>query len=166
MVLKRHSDAQAAGDRILAVVGGSAVNHGGAASGLTVPNDQLQEALLRAALQDARVSPDDVDLIETHGTGTKLGDPIEVKALGRVFSTAGRGRPLVLGAVKAKFGHLEAAAGIIGLIKVVQCLRHETIPADLPEESEPAEFRGIGWRWNCRGRTGPGRAARGRGWQE
>ena len=131
VVLKRLSDAQAAGDRILAVVRGSAVNHGGAASGLTVPNDQAQEALLRAALQDARVSPDDVDLIETHGTGTKLGDPIEVKALGRVFSTAGRGQPLVLGAVKSNFGHLEAAAGIIGLIKVVQCLRHETIPANL-----------------------------------
>ena len=131
VVLKRLSDAQAAGDRILAVIRGSAVNHGGAASGLTVPNDQAQEALLRAALQDARVSPDDVDLIETHGTGTKLGDPIEVKALGRVFSTAGRGQPLVLGAVKSNFGHLEAAAGIIGLIKVVQCLRHETIPANL-----------------------------------
>ena len=85
VVLKRLSDAQAAGDRILAVVRGSAVNHGGAASGLTVPNDQAQEAVLRAALQDARVSPDDVDLIETHGTGTKLGDPIEVEALGRVF---------------------------------------------------------------------------------
>jgi len=120
-----------AGDRILAVIRGSAVNHGGAASGLTVPNGQAQEALLVAALRDARVSPHEVDLIETHGTGTSLGDPIEVKAIGRVFSGAGRARPLVLGAVKSNFGHLEAAAGIIGLIKVVQCLRHEAIPANL-----------------------------------
>ena len=131
MVLKRLSDAEAAGDRILAVIRGSAVNHGGAASGLTVPNGQAQEALLVAALRDARVSPHEVDLIETHGTGTSLGDPIEVKAIGRVFSGAGRERPLVLGAVKSNFGHLEAAAGIIGLIKVVQCLRHEAIPANL-----------------------------------
>jgi acyl transferase domain-containing protein len=131
VVLKRLSDAEAAGDRILAVIRGSAVNHGGAASGLTVPNGQAQEALLVAALRDARVSPHEVDLIETHGTGTSLGDPIEVKAIGRVFSGAGRARPLVLGAVKSNFGHLEAAAGIIGLIKVVQCLRHEAIPANL-----------------------------------
>ncbi len=89
------------------------------------------EALLRAALRDARLSPDEVEFIETHGTGTSLGDPIEVQALGRVFCEADRSRPLVLGAVKSNFGHLEAAAGIIGLIKVVQCLRHETIPANL-----------------------------------
>jgi acyl transferase domain-containing protein len=131
VVLKRLSEAQAAGDRILAVIGGSAVNHGGAASGLTVPNGQAQEALLRAALQDAQLSPDDVDFIETHGTGTSLGDPTEVQALGQVFCDGGRSRPLVLGAVKSNFGHLEAAAGIMGLIKVVQCLRHEAIPANL-----------------------------------
>jgi len=131
VVLKRLSEAQAAGDRILAVIGGSAVNHGGAASGLMVPNGQAQEALLRAALQDAQLSPDDVDFIETHGTGTSLGDPTEVQALGRVFCDGGRSRPLVLGAVKSNFGHLEAAAGIMGLIKVVQCLRHEAIPANL-----------------------------------
>ena len=131
VVLKRLSDAEAAGDRILAVIRGSAVNHGGAASGLTVPNGQAQEALLVAALRDARVSPHEVDLIETHGTGTSLGDPIEVKAIGRVFRARVASRPLVLGAVKSNFGHLEAAAGIIGLIKVVQCLRHEAIPANL-----------------------------------
>jgi acyl transferase domain-containing protein/acyl carrier protein len=131
VVLKRLSDAQAAGDRILAVIRGSAVNHGGAASGLTVPNGHAQEAVLRAALRDARVSPADVDLVETHGTGTSLGDPIEAAALGRVFAASERSRPLVLGAVKGNFGHLEAAAGIIGLIKVVQCLRHEAIPANL-----------------------------------
>jgi acyl transferase domain-containing protein len=131
VVLKRLTEAEAAGDRIMAVIRGSSVNHGGAASGLTVPNGQAQEALLRAALQDARVSPDEVDLIETHGTGTSLGDPIEVKAIGRVFCGTGRSHPLALGAVKSNFGHLEAAAGIIGLIKVVQCLRHEAIPANL-----------------------------------
>jgi acyl transferase domain-containing protein/acyl carrier protein len=131
VVLKRLSEAQAAGDRILAVIGGSAVNHGGAASGLMVPNGQAQEALLRAALQDAQLSPDDIDFIETHGTGTSLGDPTEVQALGQVFCDGGRSRPLVLGAVKSNFGHLEAAAGIMGLIKVVQCLRHEAIPANL-----------------------------------
>ena len=76
------------GDRILAVIRGSAVNHGGAASGLTVPNGHAQEGVLVAALRDARVSPEEVDLIETHGTGTSVGDPIEVAALGRVFTGA------------------------------------------------------------------------------
>jgi acyl transferase domain-containing protein len=131
VVLKRLSDAQVAGDRILAVIRGSAVNHGGASNGLMAPNGRAQEVLLRAALQDARLSPLEVDFVETHGTGTSLGDPIEVKALGEVFCEAARERPLVLGAVKSNFGHLEAAAGIIGLIKAVQCLRHETIPANL-----------------------------------
>ncbi len=110
VVLKRLSEAQAAGDRILAVIRGSAVNHGGAASGLTTPSGRAQEVLLRAALQDARLSPGEVDFVETHGTGTSLGDPTEVQALGRVFCEGGRGRPLVLGAVKSNFGHLEAAA--------------------------------------------------------
>jgi acyl transferase domain-containing protein len=174
VVLKRLSEAQAAGDRILAVIGGSAVNHGGAASGLMVPNGQAQEALLRAALQDAQLSPDDVDFIETHGTGTSLGDPTEVQALGRVFCDGGRSRPLVLGAVKSNFGHLEAAAGIMGLIKVVQCLRHEAIPANLhlqtpnpliPWSRLAVELPRQNRAWEMGGRC-RGRVAAGVAWRE
>ena len=129
VVLKRLRDAQASGDRILAVVLGSAVNHDGAASGLTVPNGQAQQELLRQAHANARVEARQVGYVEAHGTGTSLGDPIEIEALGSVFG-AGRKRehPLLLGSVKANLGHLEAAAGIVGVIKVVLSLQHGEIP--------------------------------------
>jgi acyl transferase domain-containing protein/SAM-dependent methyltransferase len=132
VVLRRLSDAQADGDRILAVIRGSAVNQDGRSSGLTVPNGPAQEAVIRAALADGALSPADVSYVEAHGTGTELGDPIEVRALGAVFA-AGRetGRPLRLGSVKTNIGHLEAAAGVAGLIKVILALEHEAIPAHL-----------------------------------
>lgn len=129
VVLKRLSDAQANGDRILAVILGSAVNQDGRSNGLTAPNGRAQEEVMRAALADARLNPADVSYVETHGTGTSLGDPIEVRALGSVFNEGhGSDNPLMIGSVKTNVGHLEAAAGIVGLVKVVLALQNKTIP--------------------------------------
>jgi malonyl CoA-acyl carrier protein transacylase len=132
VVLKRLSQALADRDNILALIKGSAINQDGRSSGLTVPNGPAQQALIRQALQSSGLEPSDVSYIEAHGTGTALGDPIEVGALGAVF---GEGRspqdPLVIGSVKTNIGHLEGAAGIAGLIKVVLSLQHQEIPPHL-----------------------------------
>jgi acyl transferase domain-containing protein/acyl carrier protein len=132
LALKRLSDAQAAGDRVLALIRGSAVNSDGASSGLTVPNGPAQQMVIRAALARALVSPSDVDYVEAHGTGTPLGDPIEVEALAAVMDP-GRAaeRPLLIGSVKTNIGHAEAASGVAGVIKVVLALQHEEIPPHL-----------------------------------
>ena len=130
IVLKRLSDAQRDGDNILALIRGSAVNHDGPSSGLTVPNKLAQEALLRQALANAKIkAPSDVTFIEAHGTGTSLGDPLEIRALGSVFGQ--RETPLIIGSVKTNIGHLEPASGIAGLIKVVLSLQHGEIPPHL-----------------------------------
>ena len=132
VLLKRLSDAMAAGDRVLAIVRGTAVNQDGRSNGLTAPNGPAQEAVIRAALADASVDPADIDYVEAHGTGTELGDPIEVQALGRVLCPArSAGRRLRIGSVKTNIGHLEAAAGIAGLIKVVLSLQAGEIPPHL-----------------------------------
>ena len=132
VVLKRLSRAIADGNRVLAVVLGSAINQDGRTSGLTVPNGPSQEALIRDALAKARVQPADVGYIEAHGTGTSLGDPIEMHSLRAVFGEGREpDRPMVIGSVKTNFGHLEAAAGVAGLIKVVLALQHEEIPRHL-----------------------------------
>lgn len=132
IVLKRLSDAIADGDHILAVIRGSAVNQDGPSGGLTVPNGPSQEKVLRQALQNGAVNPAEVAYIEAHGTGTSLGDPIEVEALGAVFGPhRPADHPLQIGSVKTNIGHLEAAAGIAGLIKVVLSLNHELIPSHL-----------------------------------
>jgi acyl transferase domain-containing protein/phospholipid N-methyltransferase len=130
VLLKRLRDAQADGDTVLAVIRGSAVNHDGAASGLTVPSKHAQEKLLRQALADARVSADEMAYLETHGTGTPLGDPIELRAIGTVFGHD-RAEPLRVGTVKANIGHLEPAAGIAGFVKTVLALQHATIPRQI-----------------------------------
>lgn len=132
IVLKRISDALADGDNVLAVVRGSAINHDGRSNGLTAPNGSAQEAVIRSALASAGLAPADVSYVEAHGTGTALGDPIEARALGAVYG-AGRADDdrLVIGSVKTNIGHLEAAAGIAGLIKTVLALRHEQIPPNL-----------------------------------
>ena len=127
VVLKRLSDAQRDGDRIHAVVAGSAVNHDGASSGLTVPSGPAQQAVIRAALRDAAIAPHEVGLVECHGTGTPLGDPIEVRALGAVLATE-RDAPLYLGAAKSNVGHLEAGAGIVGLLKAMLALERGVVP--------------------------------------
>ncbi len=131
VVLKRLSDAVRDGDSVLAVVRGSAVNQDGPSSGQTVPNGPAQQAVLRAALAASRLEPADIDYIEAHGTGTALGDPIELGALAEVFGDRGGGAPLVLGSVKTNVGHLESAAGIAGFIKTVLCVQRGYIPAHL-----------------------------------
>jgi acyl transferase domain-containing protein len=123
IVLKRLSDARADGDKVLAVIRGSAVNQDGPSSGLTAPNGPAQEAVIREALNRAGVAPHEVGFVEAHGTGTQLGDPLEVHALGAVFGAGPRSSPpLWLGSAKTNFGHLEAAAGVVGLIKLALAL--------------------------------------------
>ena len=129
VVLKRLSDALAAGDNILALIRGSAINHDGRSSGLTAPSGPAQQAVIRQALQNGHVEPDRIAYIEAHGTGTLLGDPIEINALSAVFG--GRQQPLWVGSVKTNIGHTEGAAGIAGLIKVVLSLQHGEIPPHL-----------------------------------
>jgi len=132
VVLKRLSDAKRDGDRVLALIRGSAINQDGKSSGLTVPNGPAQESVIRDALTAAGLEGSDIDYVEAHGTGTSLGDPIEVRSLARVL---GEGRdpdkPLMIGSVKTNIGHLEAAAGVAGFLKVVLALQHEAIPKHL-----------------------------------
>ncbi|EUA03631.1 beta-ketoacyl synthase, C-terminal domain protein [Mycobacterium kansasii 824] len=144
VVLKRLDDAMRDGDRILAVVRGSAVNQDGASSGVTVPNGPAQQALLRTALTSSRLDPADIDYIEAHGTGTPLGDPIELDSLSKVFSDRRNCEPLVIGSVKTNLGHLEAAAGVAGFMKAVLAVNNGYIPRHLnfrqltPHASEAA----------------------------
>ncbi|MEV6325384.1 SDR family NAD(P)-dependent oxidoreductase [Nocardia sp. NPDC051787] len=132
LVLKRLADARRDGDRVLGLVRGSAVNSDGRSQGLSAPNGPAQERVIRAALADAAVEAAEIDYVETHGTGTALGDPIEVNALASVL---GDGRteaaPLWIGSVKSNLGHTQAAAGIANIIKVIESMRHERIPASL-----------------------------------
>lgn len=136
VVLKTLAAAVAAGDPILAVIRGSAMNQDGHSSGITVPNGRAQEALIREALRDAGLQPRDVSYVEAHGTGTPIGDPIEVRALGAVLSE-GRGADerFLLGSVKTNIGHAESAAGIAGVIKVVLALQHRQVPPHLHLET-------------------------------
>ncbi|HEY0225186.1 MAG TPA: type I polyketide synthase, partial [Mycobacterium sp.] len=132
LVLKRVDDARRDGDQILAVIAGSAINHDGRSNGLIAPNQDAQAEVLRRAYKDAGIDPRNVDYIEAHGTGTVLGDPIEAEALGRVV---GRGRtadqPALLGAIKTNVGHMESAAGVAAMAKVVLSLQHNKLPASL-----------------------------------
>ncbi|MDE0644603.1 MAG: beta-ketoacyl synthase N-terminal-like domain-containing protein, partial [bacterium] len=132
VVLKRLSEAEADGNRIWAVIRGAAINHGGTGVGLTVPNTPALEQVMAAALSDAEVRPSDIDYLEAHGTGTAVGDPIEINAVANVF---GPNRlpdnPLLIGSVKTNIGHLESAAGIAGLIKAVLVVNRGVIPEHL-----------------------------------
>ncbi|MEI7717912.1 MAG: polyketide synthase, partial [Mycobacterium sp.] len=136
IVVKRLADAIRDGDRIRAVIRGSAVNQDGASGGLTVPNGVAQQRVITEALERAGVAPGDVGYLEAHGTGTSLGDPIEVQAAGAAL---GKGRdaahPLLIGSVKTNIGHLEAAAGMAGLIKIILSLEHEVLPKHLNFEN-------------------------------
>ena len=132
VVLKRLSDAEADGDRIWAVIRGSVVNHGGTGVGLTVPNTPALEQVMEDALSQAGIDPLEVDYVEAHGTGTAVGDPIELNAVAGVY---GRGRdardPLLIGSVKTNVGHLESAAGVVGLIKAALVVKRGVIPKHL-----------------------------------
>ncbi|WP_292877327.1 non-ribosomal peptide synthetase/type I polyketide synthase [Nostoc sp. NMS1] len=132
VVLKRFSDAIKDGDNILALIRGSAVNQDGRSNGLTAPNGISQQQVIRQALQNAKVQPAQINYVETHGTGTSLGDPIEVNSLKEVLMEGRAPDQLCyIGSVKTNIGHLEAAAGIAGLIKVVLSLQHGEIPPHL-----------------------------------
>jgi acyl transferase domain-containing protein/acyl carrier protein len=132
LVLKRLDDARRDGDRVLALVLGSAVGQDGASSGLTAPNGRAQEEMLAAALADAGVDGSRMSYLEAHGTGTALGDPVELRAAWRVLGPGRHpGNPLHVGSVKSNVGHCESAAGIVGVIKTVLALRHGVIPANL-----------------------------------
>src|SRR5262249_2954673 len=130
IVLRRLSDAVRAEDQILALIRGSAVNHDGPSSGITVPNPKAQEHVIRDARAVAGIDPALVGYVEAHGTGPILGDPVELRALASVVRNGdcnGHG-PVVVGSVKTNLGHLEGAAGIAGLLKVVLALGHREIP--------------------------------------
>lgn len=156
VVLKRLSDAQRDGDRIYAVIRGSAINHDGHSGGLTVPSARAQEAVIRRALRAADIDPAKVTYVEAHGTGTALGDPIEIGALNAVFGAPG-GRPpgadpLWVGSIKSNLGHAETAAGIAGVIKAALTVGHAVIPPSLHvQEPNPR----IAWE------DGPARVATG-----
>ncbi|MDE0234474.1 MAG: type I polyketide synthase, partial [bacterium] len=132
VVLKRLREAEADGDRIWAVIRGAAVNHGGASTGLTVPNTPSLEQVMETAISEAGVTPSEIDYLEAHGTGTAVGDPIEINAVGNVFGPGRQAdRPLLIGSVKTNIGHLESAAGIAGLIKAALVVNQGVIPKHL-----------------------------------
>ena len=132
VVLKRLSKAIADGDPIQAVIRGSAVNQDGASTGLTAPSGRAQEAVITAAVRAAGVQPGEISYVEAHGTGTVLGDPIEIQAIGAALGAGRKAEdPLLVGSVKSNFGHLEAAAGVAGLIKIILALQHGAIPPSL-----------------------------------
>ncbi|MBQ7567507.1 SDR family NAD(P)-dependent oxidoreductase [bacterium] len=131
VLLKRLDDARRAGDRVLAVIRGSAVNQDGRSNGLTAPSAAAQAAVMRKALRRAGIGPERVAFVEGHGTGTPLGDPIELQALGEVYGGIKRERPLLVGSVKSNIGHCEGASGVAALIKGMLVLEHGLVPRNI-----------------------------------
>ncbi|WP_417737890.1 SDR family NAD(P)-dependent oxidoreductase [Rosistilla oblonga] len=155
VILKRLSQAIADRDNILCVVRGSAINQDGRSNGLTAPNGLAQQQVVRDAVASADLQPTDIQYVEAHGTGTELGDPIEIGALANVFAEPNRQKPLLVGSVKTNIGHLEAAAGIAGVIKTALAIQHRVIPPHLGFDSpnphidwdQPIEVAASGAIW-------------------
>ncbi len=172
LVLKRLSDAEADGDRIWGVIRGTALNQDGASQGLTVPNGEAQQQVIADALAWAGVEAADVDYVETHGTGTPVGDPIEAEATGMAYR-AGRDRPLLIGSVKTNLGHLESAAGAASLIKVMLAMKRGVIPShlnfrdpnpEIPWERLPLQVTAEPMGWPHHGDRRPLAGVSGFGW--
>ena len=136
ITLRRLADAQRDGDTVIGVIKGSAIGHNGSGGGLTVPNPKAQEQVIREALSRAKLLPEEISYLEAHGTGTELGDPIELQAAASALAADRRGTgPLLVGSVKTNIGHLEAAAGMAGIIKVLLALQNDCIPGQLNFET-------------------------------
>lgn len=130
LLIKRLEDALESKDSILAVISASGVNHDGGDTSLTLPNGKAQKELIESVIAKAKISPDQIDYVEAHGTGTPVGDPIETFAISQAIASKKRAaEPLVIGAVKANIGHLEASAGVAGILKVIVCLQHRSVPS-------------------------------------
>ena len=154
--LKDYDQAVADGDRILAVVAASTINSDGRKPGLTVPSVQGQAALLEQAYATAGIAPGEIDYIEAHGTGTAVGDPIETHALGEALGKhRPKGRPLLIGSVKSNIGHLEAAAGVAGLVKALHCIQYRTVPATIHFNSPNPNIRFDEWNLKVAAETTP-----------
>lgn len=135
LVLRRFADAVRENDRILGVISATAVNHGGLSNGYTVPTPSAQASVITSALTAARRGPNDISYVEAHGTGTALGDPIELAGLHKAFTSRTVERPCMLGSVKGNLGHLEAAAGLAGLVKLILQLQHDTIAPSINSDT-------------------------------
>ncbi|KAK2608325.1 hypothetical protein N8I77_006943 [Diaporthe amygdali] len=146
VVIKRQSDAVRDGNRIRCVVRTTGSNHDGTKKGLTVPSSEAQEEMIRRTYQLANLDPDDTHFFECHGTGTKVGDPNETRAVGNVFGTRTRSEDLVIGSIKSNVGHLEGAAGLAGLIKTVLAIEKSSIPPQMHFDKPNPEIRFQDWR--------------------
>ncbi len=165
LVLKRLADAERDRDPVLGVIQGSALNNDGSSSGITVPNIHAQQAVIAAALRNAGAQASQVDYIEAHGTGTPLGDPIELRALDAVLGAQRPAdRPLLVGSIKANIGHLEPVAGAAGLAKILLALQHDELPGQVNfhTPNPRVEWRRMALRV-VREAT-PGRVTRASGW--
>ncbi|HQT21504.1 MAG: hypothetical protein B7X86_01100 [Sphingobacteriales bacterium 17-39-43] len=135
IILKRLRDAEADGDNIMGVIRSTAINHDGKSNGLTAPNGLAQQSLLQKAISISGIAPEDITYVEAHGTGTPLGDPLEMQAVNMAYQSSKRKEKLLIGSIKSNIGHLESAAGIAGLIKVLLSFRHREIPGNLHFEN-------------------------------
>ncbi|OEJ61881.1 beta-ketoacyl synthase [Streptomyces agglomeratus] len=163
VLLKPLSRAVADGDRVLAVIEGSAVNNDGGGDGLTVPSATAQRELILDACAAAGMSPSDIQCVELHGTGTKVGDPLEAAAIGQALGAARpNGKPVRVGSVKTNIGHLEGAAGIVGLLKVVSCVSHREFVPTLNYETENPGIPLAEWNLQVQGEHEAWRGENGR----